>query len=137
MYHRLEHACSTAWYMDVPESLLLEINTIPSRHVARSSVLHRKEILVIYSNSQIKQIKIQAQHVRSVDLSLRPEEEDLQDLYENNNYRKELDSEDFALDRGWWFCCRTCGGETRLRTKHPYCRHCGFSQKTNGSKGAA
>lgn len=137
MYHRLEHTCSTAWYIHVPESLLLEIKAISSRHITRSKALHRKEILVIYSNSQIKQTTIQAQHIGSVDLSLRQEEEDVQDLYENNNYHKELDPEDFTLDRGWWFRCRTCGGETRLRTKHPYCRHCGFSQKTNGSREAA
>lgn len=57
------------------------------------------------------------------------EEPDLQDLYENNNYYKELDLEDFALDRGWWYRCRDCGLETRLYTKVPRCAHCGFKQK--------
>lgn len=55
---------------------------------------------------------------------------DLQDLFENHNYEKPLDPEEFSTDRGWWFSCRTCGGNTRVRTRHPYCRHCGFSPQT-------
>lgn len=58
------------------------------------------------------------------------EEIDFQSLFENNNYEKSLDPEDFSTNRGWWFRCRTCGGQTKLRTKHPYCRHCGFSQNS-------
>jgi hypothetical protein len=61
---------------------------------------------------------------------LRPEEEDLQESFENNNFYKALDPKDFSTDRSWSFHCRTCGGQTRLRTKHAYCRHCGFSQST-------
>lgn len=57
-------------------------------------------------------------------------EVDLQDLYENHNYSKALEPEEFSTDRGWWFSCRTCGGNTRVRTRHPYCRHCGFSPQT-------
>lgn len=60
------------------------------------------------------------------------EEPDLQDLYENNNYYKALDPEDFSLDRGWWYRCQICGGQTRLRTRHIYCKHCGFSQNNKG-----
>jgi hypothetical protein len=54
----------------------------------------------------------------------------IQDLFENYNYDKPLIPEEFSVDRGWWFSCRTCGGRTYLRTPHPYCRHCGFSQSS-------
>ena len=59
------------------------------------------------------------------------EEPDLQDLYENNNYYKALDPEDFTVDRGWWYRCRDCGVQTRIFTKNPSCLNCGFSQKLN------
>lgn len=66
-----------------------------------------------------------------VHVTNRPEKEsDPQEIFENHNYEKSLDPEEFAVDRGWWYLCRTCGGSTRVRTRHPYCRHCGFSPKT-------
>lgn len=71
---------------------------------------------------------------RSAQRSVQRSEEDevdLQELYENNNFHKALDPEDFSLDRGWWYRCRACDSNTRVRTRIPHCRHCGFSQKTN------
>ncbi len=60
--------------------------------------------------------------------STEEDEENLQEAYENNNYHQELDPEDFALDRGWWYRCRFCDGNTRVTTRIPRCRHCGFHQ---------
>jgi hypothetical protein len=60
------------------------------------------------------------------------EEVDLQEAFEDNNYYKALDPEDFATDRGWWYRCRHCDQHTRVRSKAPYCRQCGFSQTTKG-----
>lgn len=60
------------------------------------------------------------------------EEPDLQADFEDNNYYKALDPEDFATDRGWWYRCRHCDQHTRVRSKAPVCRHCGFSQQTKG-----
>lgn len=57
-------------------------------------------------------------------------EPEIQEAFEDNNYYKSLDPEDFAVDRGWWYRCRHCDLHTRVRTKHPFCRHCGFSQQT-------
>jgi len=62
------------------------------------------------------------------------EEENLQDAYENRNYYKKLNPEDFSLDRSWWYRCSYCGGQTRVHTRHPYCKHCGFSPKTTIQK---
>ncbi|MCO5143636.1 MAG: hypothetical protein M9962_11150 [Oligoflexia bacterium] len=58
------------------------------------------------------------------------EEVDLQGLFENYNYYKPLDPREFSVSRDWYYSCRICGGETKLSTKHPYCCHCGFSQRT-------
>ena len=55
---------------------------------------------------------------------------DLQEEYENNNYYKALDPEDFAIDRGWLYHCRVCDQATRVQTRVPRCRHCGFSQES-------
>ena len=61
---------------------------------------------------------------------LRPEEEDLQDQFENYHYEKPLDPDEFSVSRGWWYRCRYCDGFTKVHTRHPYCRHCGFSPST-------
>lgn len=61
------------------------------------------------------------------------EEPDLQADFEDNNYYKPLDPEDFAVDRGWWYRCRHCDSHTRVRSKSPYCRLCGFSQNIQGA----
>jgi hypothetical protein len=58
------------------------------------------------------------------------EEPDFQALYENSDEDGELDPESFSLDRGWWYSCRICGGETRVHTRHPFCSYCGFSPRT-------
>ena len=92
---------------------------------------------MIFSIAQNRQPVPEIQNSGGCIIHLRPEEEDLQDLYENNNYHKPLDPNDFSVDRGWWYRCQICGGQTRLRTRHPYCRHCGFSQSTKGKKEVA
>lgn len=58
------------------------------------------------------------------------EEPDLQNEFENQNYEMPLLPEEFSNSRAWWYRCRTCGGETRVHTRHPFCRHCGFSPKS-------
>jgi hypothetical protein len=62
------------------------------------------------------------------------EEPDLQEAFEDNNYFKPLDPEDFAMDRGWWYRCRHCDSHSRVRSKHPSCRHCGFTHNIQGAR---
>jgi hypothetical protein len=69
---------------------------------------------------------------RFMEKPMKPSEEevDLQSLFENHRFDEPLRPEAFEDGRGWCFKCRACGGETHLRTRHPYCRHCGFSKRT-------
>ena len=85
---------------------------------------------MIYSHTRERKVDFTVSKEHETTPLLRPEEEDLQEAYENNHYYKSLDPEDFSTDRGWWFDCRICGGQTKLRSRHPYCRHCGFSQRS-------
>lgn len=55
--------------------------------------------------------------------------ESLQSTYENKDEFRPLEPEDFMTSRSWSYLCRICNGRTTLTTKHPYCRHCGFSAR--------
>lgn len=76
------------------------------------------------------------QTVCGIELHSRPaheEEPDLQAAFEDNNYHKPLDPEDFSVDRGWWYRCRRCETHSRIHSKNPFCRRCGFTQSTQGA----
>jgi hypothetical protein len=57
--------------------------------------------------------------------------ESLQSIYESNKEFRALEPEDFESSRKWSYLCRICDGRTDLTTKHPYCRHCGFSARSS------
>lgn len=83
------------------------------------------------TNPLAAQQSVSAQSTQHLGHSLEECEVDLQELFEDANYGRPLDPEDFSSDRGWWFRCRVCDASTRVRTRVPKCRHCGFAQKTN------
>ena len=58
--------------------------------------------------------------------------EDSLDFPEDN--LQAIDPGDLSTDGGWWYRCRSCDLHTRVRTKAPHCRHCGFSQNTRGAR---
>ena len=57
-------------------------------------------------------------------------EEEIEEPPEDN--LRAIDPEDLANDGGWWFQCRSCERHTRIRSKIPSCRYCGFSQNQRG-----
>jgi len=62
---------------------------------------------------------------------LEPEEEEIPDTSEDA--LQAINPEDLAHDRGWLYRCRACDLHTRVNSKVPNCRHCGFTQTMRGA----
>lgn len=86
------------------------------------------------SHLPLKHLQLVKNHTQAAFSQKFAEPEEIVEEPSQEDTLREIDPEVLADDRAWWFLCRNCDRHSRVRSKVPSCRHCGFSQNLRGAR---